>query len=293
VKAGHALVDDLQSVLNREPIDLARAALVAARIEQPALDPGPSLDRLARLGERAGERLSNLTHPTNVARVSALNSLLFEQEGFAGNRAHYDDYRNSLLNVVLDRRLGIPITLALVYMDVGRRAGVDIDGVAFPGHFLMHVPANPDRRSDDDGSLIVDPFDAGKSLDEKACQRLLAVHVGADADAAVDAALLRPCPPRYMLTRLLNNLKRAYIDARSFPQARMVIDLMLVVDPALHSERRDRGLVAYHLDDFPAALRDLEDYLKLNRWPEGSDHKERDQVWEHVKTLRRRVAGLN
>jgi regulator of sirC expression with transglutaminase-like and TPR domain len=291
VRAGHALVDDLQSVLDREPIDLARAALVAARIEQPALDPAPSLERLARLGERASERLTHLTQPTNVARVSTLNSLLFGQEGFAGNRAHYDDYRNSLLNVVLDRRLGIPITLALVYMDVGRRAGVDIDGVAFPGHFLMHVPANPDRRTDDDGRLIVDPFDAGKCLDEKACQKLLAVHAG--ADAAVDPALLRPCPPRYMLTRLLNNLKRAYVDARSWPQAHMVIDLMLVVDPTMHSERRDRGLVAYHLDDFPGALQDLEDYLKLNRWPEGSGHTERDQIWEHVKTRRRRVAGLN
>jgi regulator of sirC expression with transglutaminase-like and TPR domain len=288
-----SLVSDLYDVLNREPIDLARAALVAARVEQPALDPDPSLDRLARLGDRAGERLSSLTHPTNVARVSALNRLLFEQEGFAGNRAHYDDYRNSLLNVVLDRRVGIPITLALIYMDVGRRAGVDIDGVAFPGHFLMHVPAHPDRRTDDDGRLILDPFDAGKSLDDKACRKLLAVHVGTGADVPVDPALLRPCPPRYMLTRLLNNLKRAYIDARSFPQARTVIDLMLVVDPTMHSERRDRGLVAYHLDDFPAALHDLEDYLKLNRWPEGSDHTERDQIWEHVKALRRKVAGFN
>jgi regulator of sirC expression with transglutaminase-like and TPR domain len=288
-----SLVSDLHDVLSREPIDLARAALVAARIEQPALDPGPSLDRLAQLGDRAGEQISSLTHPTNLARVSAINRLLFEQEGFAGNRAHYDDYRNSLLNVVLDRRLGIPITLALVYMDVGRRAGVDIDGVAFPGHFLMHVAAHPDRPTGDDGRLILDPFDAGKSLEEKACRKLLALHVGEGAELPLDPALLRPCPPRYMLTRLLNNLKRAYIDARSFPQARQVIDLMLVVDPTLHSERRDRGLVAYHLDDFPAALRDLEDYLAHNRWPEGSGHTERDQIWEHVKTLRRRVAGLN
>lgn len=293
MKAGHALVDDLQSVLSREPIDLARAALVAARVEQPALDPDRSLRQLARLGDRAGEDLSGLTHPTNLTRVSALNRLLFEQEGFAGNRAHYEDYRNSLLNLVLERRLGIPITLALVYMDVGRRAGVDIDGVAFPGHFLMHVPAHPDRRTDDDGRLILDPFDGGKRLDEKACRKLLSLHGGEGADMPVDPALLRPCPPRYMLTRLLNNLKRAYVDARSWPQARLVIDLMLVVDPTMHSERRDRGLVAYHLDDFPAALRDLEGYLELHRWPEGSDPTERDQIWEHVKNLRRRVAGLN
>lgn len=285
------LVDELDEVLSLEPIDLARAALIAARIEQPALDPRPSLDRLDRLGERASERLSRLERPTNDARAAALNLLLFEQEGFAGNHAHYDDYRNSLLNVVLDRRLGIPITLALIYMEVARRAGVDVDGVAFPGHFLMRMPAHPDRGDDD--ALILDPFDAGRALDEPACRKLLAAHVGLDDERPFDPGLLRPCAPRYMLTRLLNNLKRAYVDLRSFPQARSVIDLMLTVDPTLHSERRDRGLVAYHLDDFRGALRDLEDYLNLNRWSDESDREERDQIWEHVKNLRQRVAGFN
>ena len=105
--------------------------------------------------------------------------------------------------------------------------------------------------------------------------------------------LLRPCSQKQMLARMLNNLKRTYVEWRSFPQARWTTELLLVTEPNLLSELRDRGLLAYHLDDFPAALRDLEDYLRLNHWTENADREEREQIWEHVKNLRRRVAGLN
>jgi len=96
-----------------------------------------------------------------------------------------------------------------------------------------------------------------------------------------------------MLARMLNNLKRTYVEMRSFPQARRITDLLLAVDPTILSELRDRGLLAYHLDDFPAALRDLEDYLRLNSWRDESEAEEREQVLDHIKGLRRRVAVLN
>jgi regulator of sirC expression with transglutaminase-like and TPR domain len=105
--------------------------------------------------------------------------------------------------------------------------------------------------------------------------------------------MLQPCSARQFLARMLNNLKRTYVEWRSFPQARWVTELLLMTDPTHLSELRDRGLLAYHLDDFPAALRDLEEYLRLNHWSETSDRDEREQIWEHVKNLRRRVAGLN
>ena len=287
-----SIVSELQSLLAPDRIDLARAALVIAKLEWPALDPEPSLGALDRLAERAAIRFGRVAGTSVRPRIAALNTLLFEEEGFAGNRAHYDDYRNSFLNVVLERRLGIPITLALVYMEVARRANFEVQGVAFPGHFLMRVPARASLADED--AVILDPFNAGAEVSQADCRRLLSQHLGTmDEGTDFDPALLAPCTPRHMLARMLNNLKRAYIDLRSFPQARSVADLLLTVDPSIRSELRDRGLLAYHLDDFPAALRDLESYLRLNAWNEEADREEREQIWDHVKALRRRVAGMN
>jgi len=287
-----SIVADLHGLLAEEPLDLARAALTIARLEYPQLHFGRSLDMLDRMGERAAARLQPGSGAPLRARVAALNRLVFEEEGFAGNRTHYDDFRNSCLNVVLERRLGIPITLALVYIEVARRAGLTVLGVGFPGHFLMRVPASNDSGTSRD--LILDPFDRGAEIDIDDCRALLAKHLGMlNEDVPLDPALLRPCAPRHMLARMLNNLKRTYVELRSFPQARCVSDLLLTVDPTMLSEVRDRGLLAYHLDDFPAALRDLESYLRLSPKIDEEGKQEWKQLWDHVKTLRRRVAGLN
>jgi regulator of sirC expression with transglutaminase-like and TPR domain len=283
---------ELDAVLADEPIDLARGALAIARLEYPDLDPEPTLHVLDRLARQATQRLAHVSGSVR-AQIAALNGVIFEDEGFAGNRTHYDDFRNSLLNVVIERRVGIPLTLALVYMEVARRAGVEVRGVAFPGHFLMRVPAVTAGGQGDD--LILDPFDAGAERSQGDCRALLARHLGHEDDesAPLDPALLHPCTPRHMLARMLNNLKRTYVELRSFPQARCATSLLLAVDPTRLSELRDRGLLAYHLDDFPAALRDLGDYLRLNTWGDESAQGERDQIRAHVKTLTRRVAGMN
>jgi regulator of sirC expression with transglutaminase-like and TPR domain len=283
---------ELDAVLADEPIDLARGALAIARLEYPNLDPEPTLHVLDRLARQATQRLAHASGSVR-AQIAALNGVIFEDEGFAGNRTHYDDFRNSLLNVVIERRVGIPLTLALVYMEVARRAGVEVRGVAFPGHFLMRVPAVTAGGQGND--LILDPFDAGAERSQGDCRALLARHLGHEDDesAPLDPALLHPCTPRHMLARMLNNLKRTYVELRSFPQARCATSLLLAVDPTRLSELRDRGLLAYHLDDFPAALRDLGDYLRLNTWGDESAQGERDQIRAHVKTLTRRVAGMN
>ena len=285
------LTFELRTVLEREPIDVARAALVVAKLEYPHLDPRPSLERLQRLGEAASERLAVLGDEPVRARIRAINRLLFEQERFAGNRTHYEDFRNSLLNVVLERRLGIPISLAVVYMEVARRGGLDASGIAFPGHFLLQIADDSTRVE----PVIIDPFNGGAELDDAGCRALLARAVG--EDAPYDESFLRPCTPRQLVARMLNNLKRTYVELHSFRQARRVTDLLLSADPTLLSERRDRGLLAYHLDDFPAALTDLEDYVRLNAWADAdgaeSDKEEKEQILEHIKNLRRRVASMN
>jgi regulator of sirC expression with transglutaminase-like and TPR domain len=175
-------------------------------------------------------------------------------------------------------------------MEIGRRAGLRVDGVNFPGHFLVCV------REDTGGSgsrLIIDPFHAGARLFERDCRRLLQKHAG--SEVAFSKSLLAPATRAQVVVRMLLNLKRLYVHMRSFPQARDVTELLLAVTPSALSELRDRGLLAFHLNDMTGALRDLQTYLKLTGVGDvdKDTRDERQQIWEHVKTLRRRIAGLN
>ncbi|MGE0706244.1 MAG: SirB1 family protein, partial [Vicinamibacterales bacterium] len=213
----------------------------------------------------------------------------FREERFVGNDHHYEDPRNSFLNEVLERRTGIPITLALVYLEVGRRAGVAVEGVNFPGHFLVRCRAQAPHTRD----LIIDAFHGGALLSEDACRALIKRHAGGDPHD--EASLFGPATKPQILTRMLLNLKRLYVKMRSFPQARDAQELLLAVDPSATGELRDRGLLAYHMNDFPGALRDLQAWLELTSFgdPGSDDRDEQAQVWEHIKTLRRRMASLN
>ena len=272
--------------------DLATVALMIARLEYPRLDASPYLDQLDRMGEAAHERvgrLSDLTDP--LKRIQALNTYLFDEQGFEGNEHQYDDPRNSFLNEVLKRRTGIPITLAMVYMEVARRAGVSLEGVSFPGHFLLRHQSRT-ALGKLSGDLIVDPFHRGAVLSDTDCRTLLRKHVG--QSAAFDRKLLVGATKTQILIRMLVNLKRIYINMRSFPQGRAVTELLLALNPSAMAELRDRGLLAYHLNDFSAALRDLETYLRFTSRGERADpSEEHAEIWEHVKTLRRRMASLN
>jgi regulator of sirC expression with transglutaminase-like and TPR domain len=279
--------------------DLAPAALMIARVEYPRLDAGPYIDRLESLGREArlrieavtapGEAVPDGVEPLAFARVAALNEFLFQEERFIGNEEHYEDPRNSCLNEVLDRRTGIPITLALVYLEVARRAGVPVEGVNFPGHFLVRCRSGEPRGRD----LIIDAFHGGALLSEDACRSLLRRHAS-DAGVTEKTAMGRATKSQ-ILTRMLVNLKRLYVKMHSYPQAMDAQELLLAVDPSSHSELRDRGLLAYHLNDLPAALRDLQAWLQLTARGAASDEEreEQTQIWEHVKTLRRRIAALN
>jgi len=288
------LAEQLVDAADRPGPDLVAPALLVARLEYPRLDVEHYLDRIDQMGIAAAHhiaRVAGLDAPLG-ARVDALNQYLFTEAGFTGNREHYDDPRNSCLNEVIDRRTGIPITLALIYIEVARRAGIRAEGVNFPGHFL--VRALQDLHTDDpDEGLIVDAFHGGAILGENDCRALLHRHLG--DDAAWAPALMARATRRQVLVRMLLNLKRLYVRMRSFPQARQVSDILLAMQPSSLSELRDRGLLAYHMNDVFHALRDLEEYLKMARLSEQDEdeRKETEQVWEHVRTLRRRAAQLN
>lgn len=286
--------------------DLAVAALMIARVEYPRLDARPYLDLLDRFGREAGARVAAASpslsdevparvDPAVYARVSALNEYVFREQQFVGNDTRYEDPRNSFLNEVLDRRTGIPVTLALVYIEVARRAGVAAEGVNMPGHFLVRCPA---RRGSTfaggpyDRDLIIDAHH-GAFLTEDACRELVRRHAG--DDTVWDVHALGHATKPQILARMLLNLKHIYVRMYSFPQARDITELLLAVDPSAINELRDRGLLAYQLNDFSAALRDLQRYLQLASRDtlDNSDRDEHAQIWEHVKTLRRRVASLN
>ena len=298
---------ELQRALNAPGEDLGPAALAIARVEYPFLDSDTYLRALDRMGREASARLGTASVLPQDA-VRALNEYVYDEQGFRGNRERYDDPRNSFLNEVLDRRTGIPISLAVVYLEIARRTGVRIVGVNFPGHFLLRVPADVGNpvgsrlTSPREDVLIIDPFHGGARLSESDCRQLLRQHVG--EEAAFDSSLLDPATRHDIVVRMLVNLKRLYVRMRSFPQARFISDLLLTIDPSAIAELRDRGLLAYHLEDFAAALRDLEAYLRLlprrARFeevmgaPADRTVDEPDaQIWEHVKTLRKRVAGMN
>lgn len=288
------LVDELLAASNAPGTALAQAALVIARIEYPRLEGAAYLDQLDAMGEAARLRIERHLDETGDrsprAAITGLNRYLFEDERYVGNRDRYEDPRNSCLNEVLDRRTGIPITLSLVYIEVGRRAGLQVEGVNFPGHFLVRLPADMTKIA---GCVIVDPFHAGALLSERDCRRLLQKHVG--AEVAFSTSLLAPATRSQIIVRMLLNLKRTYVHMRSFPQARDATELLLAMTPSALSELRDRGLLAYHLNDMTGALRDLQTYLKLTSMGEmdKETRQEHQQIWEHVKTLRRRIAGLN
>jgi regulator of sirC expression with transglutaminase-like and TPR domain len=266
------------AALSSDP-DLAMPALLIARIEYPTLDVRPYLNQLDTLGREAGLRVAAVD---GALRVQALNRLLFEEMAFTGNSSNYGDPRNSFLNEVLERRTGIPISLAVVYMEVARRAGLAVEGVNFPGHFLVRCQG-----------LIIDAFHQGAILSEDACRVLLRRHEG--EDASLEPHLRGHATKRQILVRMLVNLKQNYVAMNSFPQARDITELLLAIDPTATHELRDRGLLAYHLNDYSSALRDLQTYLALQPAKPANDEarEDHDRIVEHVKTLRRRVATFN
>ncbi len=285
------LVDEFVHEATSADDNLPHCALLMARVAYPELDPSPFLRQLQQMGAIARDHLEIGLggSPPRRTCLRIVTEFVYGQLGFVGNHEQYDDPRNSLLNDVLSRRMGIPITLALVFIDVARRAGLAVEGVNFPGHFL--VRCLPDRDDQGDrGSLLVDPFHAGALLTDVECARLLRVNLG--DEAVVEPGMLRTASKRDVLLRMLLNLKRAYLRQRSLAQAHGVTELLVALDPTALTELRDRGLLASQLREYASALRDLETWLRLA--PASEDERdERTQVWDHVKDLRRRLAGLN
>lgn len=263
--------EELNLLLNQrgQEFDLARGALILAQDEYPALDPKPYLDQMDALARRVAERISTGRDP--IATIAALNGVLFEEEDFKGNSEEYYDPRNSFLNEVLDRRLGIPITLSILYLEVARRAHIPMAGIGLPGHFIVGL-ISPGR------TLYVDPFHQGQLMTVKECaQRVAKIF---DGQMPFLPEHLEPVDAPGILFRLLTNLKNIYMESRSFAKGHSVIDKMVLLAPTEWAQVRDRGLVRYHLKHYQPALADLELYLK--NAPEATD---RSDILKLVKLI--------
>jgi regulator of sirC expression with transglutaminase-like and TPR domain len=260
-----------------QPLDLALGALLIACEEYPELDVARHVARLDELGTAAR---SALGHGGALAdRVTALGEYLCRREGFHGNTREFYDPRNSFLNDVLDRRTGIPITLSAVFMEVGRRAGLEMQGVGFPGHFLVKVEHA-------DGELVVDPFNGGALLSKADCQtRLDRVYGG---KLRLDPDMLAPVGPRLMLFRMLRNLKAIYTRSEDHLRLLRVLDLLVLLGHGGAEDRRDRGLAYAALDCYVPAADDLEAYLSLA--PAAVDAT---AIAARIVDLRWRAARLN
>ncbi len=260
-----------------EAIDLAEASLLIACEEYPDLDVAQYLAHIGTLGGELGERVSGTSDRGEI--VAAMNALLFDEQGFTGNTKDYYDPRNSLLNDVLDRRTGIPITLSMVYMEVGRRAGVAVDGVGLPGHFIVKLPAPGN-------DLLVDPFHGGMRLSVEDCQqRLDRIYEGR---VKVEASMLEACGRREILDRTLRNLRAIYVRAEDYAKAIRTVDLLLVLDPASPQHLRDRGMLYAALDCYALAARDLEE--SVDQTPSSSDAA---ALRDTIDDLRRKAARLH
>jgi len=239
-------------------VDLARGALLIAAEEYPQLNADHYLRRLDLLAELVRDRLADETAPLIV--LQELSRVLFEEEGFRGNTEAYYDPRNSFLNDVLDRRLGIPLTLSILLLEVGWRLGVPLEGVNFPGHFLV-------RYRGESANLLVDPFQQGELRFEDQAQSLLdRVYGGA---VRLQPDYLRPASRKDMLVRILANLKNVYLNARDDARAVAAIERILLVRPDAPEEVRDRGMLLARLGRTDEAVIDLEHYLRAS--PEAPD----------------------
>ena len=244
-------------------MNLARALLLVAKEEYPQLSVELYLARLDQLAEEVKDRLANETAPLVV--LDELLATLYVRRKFTGNRKAYYDPRNSFLNDVLDRGLGIPLTLGIVTLEVGWRLGLPLEGVSFPGRFLV-------RYKGDALDLLLDPFDGGKVRFEDEAQELL---------VQLKDAFMRKATRRDMLVRLLTNLKGIYLNVGDHARALAAVERILLVTPMAPVENRSRGVLLARMGRHDEAAEQLEEYLQVS--PAAADAR---RVEEVVRDLR-------
>lgn len=263
-----------------EALDLAEAALLIAEDEYPALDRAAYLARLKEIGHRVRHRLPKDLAPGDA--IFALNESLFHEEGFVGAEKDYYDPQNSYLNRVIDRRRGIPLSLAIIYVSVGRCLGLPLEVLPFPGHCLVRYLSGDGR------TIILDPFAGGTQLFEEDLEALLLDVYGEDVPLAVTREMLAPAEKGEVVMRMLRNLRNAYLKQERLDKALWTTHHIVQVAPERAREWRERARLYERLDYGPGAAADYRRYLQLA--PEAADGEE---IRTRLQTLRNRELLLH
>ena len=252
---------DALARMDDDALPLLGTALLIARDEYPELQPA-HYDEIVQ-GYADALRMEVQAQDAAPARMAVINRYLFEELGFGGNNDAYSDPRNSYLNDVFDRKLGIPISLAVVQMEIARRLDVPLDGISFPGHFLVRLPV-------DDGILVMDPYNKGRSLSADELRDRISPHFGGQPpDDGQLLHILAPATHRMILVRMLRNLKALYAEREDWERVARSVDRLLKLAPDIDEEFRDRGLAYLKLGHLAGAREDLRRYLA--RQPEADD----------------------
>ncbi|MFL5355127.1 SirB1 family protein [Archangium sp.] len=269
----------LLSALAADPPRLDLAALAIATLNRPELDAAACLHTLDALAARVQlEMERHVGHGEVMAGLTALRHVLADIEGFRGNEDDYQSPDNSFLDLVLERKVGLPISLSVVYLEVARRAGIPLYGVPFPGHFLVACSAG-------DHKLVVDPFNSGEILTEEGCKELLERVA---PQLKFTPSMLAPAPVELITYRMLSNLRRVFLEREEFERGLAVVDLLLMLAPNHPGELRTRAALLANLGAYRAALKDVERCMELS--PDAPD---RDRLELTARELRERAALLN
>jgi regulator of sirC expression with transglutaminase-like and TPR domain len=260
-----------------DEVTLDRAALEVARIEHHNLDIAPFIAILDSYAVELSERLAGRAGGSGY--VEAANQYLFAELGFKGNSANYYDPGNSCLNDVLTARTGIPITLAVVYLEVGRRLAQPVYGIGLPGHFLVQYRSAG-------FAAFIDVFHQGRLLTEEECFDLARQSTG--APLRDDPRMLAPAGNREMVIRMLQNLRGVYMRRGAYGKALQTLNLLVAASPQLAEEYKQRGMVHLRMGNPAAARNDLDRYLLLA--PEAAD---RAEIEKRLRSVKNYQAGLN
>ena len=266
-----------------DEVPIARAALLIAQAEYPSIDVDGYERRLQDMAETLTQQLGRQPfRPRARAMIQTVNQLLFRELGFRGNADHYEDPRNLYLSDVLSERLGVPVTLAIVYAEVCQRAGLDVQPVGLPGHVICRY--SPNDPTDEADELLIDVFNGGRILTRHNCQELVRGAFG--ARVPFKDYYLENLLPRQVIQRLLHNLKAGALQQGDEERAARAIDFLLALYPWDLDEIRDRGMLRERLGELRSALTDLEQYV---RYRAGA--RDIQTVAETVRSLRRHAVA--
>jgi regulator of sirC expression with transglutaminase-like and TPR domain len=251
-------------------INLAKACLYFSQIKYPEIRVREYLSKLDKMAWEAKKYLPKNNYPLKI--IQGINTYLFQELGLQGNQDNYYDPRNSFLNEVINRKRGIPITLSVVYLEIAKRLKFPMVGIGMPGHFII-------RPEFQDAGIFVDVYNRGDILFEQDCYDKIRQLYPEENE--IDPNVLAPVNNKQILARILTNLKYIYLNNDQLSQALMIIEGLIILYPNNISERRDRGLLCYSLQQWEQAIADLELYLKMS--PNAEDRLAIQQLLDKIK----------